>query len=315
VSLRIDFSPDVISDLESCFATEEICHDFLFRLRWPRGFACPRCECVKGWAVRGGLYECGYCKYQVSVTSGTILQNTRVPLKIWFKAIWWLVGQKNAASPMELKRSLGLGSYKTAWTMLERLRQAMTQPDSPNLRGITEVSQIFLPESNGLPNSRETDKGIFVAVVAQIHELDIEQIRMSRLADSSSSAFGAFLKDTVKPGSVIRTNDSENFEGLDQHVYQHERFLESINEYDGAHLLPHVRDVVTLFDRWLAGTSIRNNPHQRFDCYLDEFVFRFNATRAESPFEFFYKILLNVSQTKLASAAQHKIKVNAASGR
>jgi len=314
VSLRIDFSPDVITDLESCFATEEICHDFLFRLRWPRGFTCPRCECVKGWVVRGGLYECGYCKYQVSVTSGTILQNTRVPLKTWFRAIWWLVGQKNAASPMELKRSLDLGSYKTAWTMLERLRQAMAQPDEPSLHGITEVSQIFLPENSSLPYSVDSDNGILLAVAAQVNGQDIEQIRMSRLTDDSSGTIHTFLDDTVKPGSVVRTDRSDDYADLDQNDYAHERFLEDINGHDGARAISSINEVVSLFDRWLTGTSIRNNPHQRFDCYLDEFVFRFNATRSESPYEFFYKILLKVSQTKLAPE-QLKAKVNAASGR
>ena len=86
-------------------------------------------------ASPGGLFECAHCAAQVSVTAGTIFQDTRQPLRLWFRAMWWVSTQKNGASALSLQRILGLGSYKTAWTWLHKLRRAMVRPGRDRLRG------------------------------------------------------------------------------------------------------------------------------------------------------------------------------------
>src|ERR1700719_3464806 len=100
-------------ELEANFATEEACRVYLAQLRWPAGFRCPRCGSEKAWVVRG-LWECGGCGSQTSVTAGTIFQDTRTPLPVWFRAMWWITTQKNGASALGLQRVLGLKSYETA---------------------------------------------------------------------------------------------------------------------------------------------------------------------------------------------------------
>ena len=84
------------------------------QLRWPRDFSCPACGTTKAWATRRGLRMCATCGHQVSVTAGTIFHDTRTPLTLWFRAIWWVVSQKPGASALGLQRGLGLGSYRTA---------------------------------------------------------------------------------------------------------------------------------------------------------------------------------------------------------
>ena len=111
------------------FATEEACLGFLEGLRWPDGFVCPRCA-VAGDAYRASRTRlmCRTCQYQGSVTSGTIFDKTRTPLRVWLAAAWYLTNQKQGVSALGLQRVLGLGSYQTAWTMLHRFRRAMVRP-------------------------------------------------------------------------------------------------------------------------------------------------------------------------------------------
>ena len=98
------------------FVTEEQCRDYLYQLRFPEGFVCPKCQNVKAWPISKTLFECSQCGHQTSVTSGTIFHDTRMPLKTWFTAIWWITTQKNGASAKGLQQVLGLKKYETAWT-------------------------------------------------------------------------------------------------------------------------------------------------------------------------------------------------------
>ena len=140
----MDEFPRNINELEARFSNEEACRGYLFRLRWPDGFRCPRCGGKKAWPFRSVRLECGDCGHQTSVTAGTIFQDTRKPLVLWFRAMWWVTSQKNGASALGLQRVLGLGSYKTAWTWLHKLRRAMVRPGRDRLSGGIEVDETFV---------------------------------------------------------------------------------------------------------------------------------------------------------------------------
>ena len=112
-------------ELEQRFSSDEACRQYLFDLRWPSGFSCPRCGHHEAWHMSRHLYLCASCRFQVSVTAGTIFQDTRKPLTLWFRAIWGVTSQKLGMSALGLKRELGLGSYRTAWTWLHKLRRVM----------------------------------------------------------------------------------------------------------------------------------------------------------------------------------------------
>jgi len=112
--------PRTVMELEERFSTEEACRDYLIRLRWPVGFVCPRCQASGNWTATRGRLICRACRHQASVTAGTILQDTRKPLRMWFRAAWHITSQKNGASAVSLQQELGLGSYITAWTWLHK---------------------------------------------------------------------------------------------------------------------------------------------------------------------------------------------------
>src|SRR4030066_592859 len=105
--------PKTLTEFETRFSTEQDCRDYLFQVRWPNGFICPHCGSKKAWPVGEVLFHCANCDYRVSVIAGTIFQDTHKSLTLWFRAIWWMTGQKNGASALGLKRMLGLGSYRT----------------------------------------------------------------------------------------------------------------------------------------------------------------------------------------------------------
>src|SRR5574337_1758542 len=114
--------PRTLAEFEALFSSEAACRDYLFQLRWPDGFRCPRCAHEKAWPVGRGLFECARCGYQTSVIAGTIFQDTHKSLTLWFRAIWWVTSQKSGASALGLQRVLGLGGYQTAWAWLHKLR-------------------------------------------------------------------------------------------------------------------------------------------------------------------------------------------------
>ena len=99
--------PQNLTEFEARFSSEEACREYLFRLRWPDGFRCPGCRCGKSWPLRKVLLQCAACGRQTSVTAGTIFQDTRSPLPLWFRAMWWVTTQKTGASALGLQRVLG----------------------------------------------------------------------------------------------------------------------------------------------------------------------------------------------------------------
>jgi ribosomal protein L37AE/L43A len=133
--------PRTLAEFEDRFSTEAAYRVYPMALRWPEGFRCPRCGHGRAWATRTGLWQCAGCDYQASVTAGTIFEGTRKPLRMWFRAMWYLTSSKARTSALGLQRILGLGSYQTAWTWLHKLRRAMVRPDRDRLTGRVEVDE------------------------------------------------------------------------------------------------------------------------------------------------------------------------------
>lgn len=131
--------PKTAIEMRDMFPTEEACRTFLIELRWPNGITCPTCSSKKIWEMKSLFYRCVGCKHDFSVTSGTLFANTHKPLRLWFEAIWDVTNQKSGASALGLQRVLGLGSYRTAWYWLHKLRRAMVRPGRDRLSGVVEA--------------------------------------------------------------------------------------------------------------------------------------------------------------------------------
>ena len=144
--------PKTLLELEERFATDEQCRNYLIGLRWPVGFRCPRCAGTKAWPAQRGRLVCTSCRHQTTVTAGTVFQDTRLPLRSWFRAMWQVTSQKHGASALGVQRVLGFGSYQTAWTVLHKLRRAMVRPGRDKLTGRIEVDETHVggPSRKGL---------------------------------------------------------------------------------------------------------------------------------------------------------------------
>ena len=192
--------PRTILGFEQRFATEEACREYLYGLRWPEGFRCPHCGHEKGWLLARGLTECAACAVQTSVTAGTIFQDTHKPLRLWFRAIWYVTSQKTGVSALGLQRVLGLGSYETAWVWLHKLRRAMVRPGRDCLRGVVEVDETYIGGERPGKHGRGAAGKSLVVVAAEEDGAGIGRIRLRRVLSTSAESLCGAVQECVEPG-------------------------------------------------------------------------------------------------------------------
>jgi transposase-like protein len=301
--------PRSLSQFEAWFDTEQACREYLFRLRWPEGFRCPRCEGRHFWPVRSVLMQCQTCGHQTSVTAGTIFQDTRKPLADWFRAMYWLASQKNGASALGLQRVLGLGSYKTAWTWLHKFRRAMVRPGRDRLTGRVEVDETYLGGLEEGVRGRQTERKSLIAIAAQEDGPGIGRIRMKRIPDASADSLMPFVQEAIEPGSIVHTDGWLGYLPVEGKGYVHQvTFLQGKKE-SASQLMPRVHRVASLVKRWILGTHQGAVSHEHLEYYLDEFTFRFNRRRSGNRGKLFYRL---VQQAVIVDPVPYKSMVKCA---
>ena len=262
--------PRTMLDLERRFNTEDACRKYLFALRWPQGWSCPRCGSSRAGAIRRNLWQCHKCRFEASVITGTIFQDSHLPMTTWFRAIWQVTRNKNGISALGLMRALGLGSYKTAWAILHKLRRAMVRPGRDRLAGVVEVDETYWgAEEDGVIGRLTEDKAI-VIVAAQEDGGGVGRVRMRCIPDVTRASLHGFIAESVEPGSTVRTDGLKAYLGLKD--YAHDRKVQG-DPKKSDHLMPKVHLVVSLLKRWLLGTHQGAIGLEHLDYYLDEFTF------------------------------------------
>lgn len=234
-----------------------------------------------------GLWLCGDCRHQASVTAGTIFQDSPLPLTLWFRAMWYLTSQKNGASALGVQRMLGLGSYKTAGALLHKLRRAMVRPGRDRLQGAVEVDEAYWGGEEEGVRGRETEEKALIAVAAEEDGGGIGRVRLRRIAAPDRFSLHGFIAEAIEPGSTVRTDGLNAY--LELKGYRHDRQVQR-HQPEGEHLLPRVQRVISLLKRWLLGTHQGALGHDYLDYYLDEFTFRFNRRKSASRGKLFYRL-------------------------
>lgn len=288
--------PRSMGELQSWFASDADCLDYLTWLRWPDGFVCPACGRGNGWQVADGRFKCAGCGKRTSVTAGTLFDRRRTPLTVWFTACWLFASQKDGISAQSLQRELEIGSYQTAWAMLHRLRRVLVRPGRERLTGTVEVDETYIGGVEpGLPGGRAKGKKILVGVAVEILQpRGYGRCRMTILPDGSAASLRAFITDNVEPGAHVITDGWNAYRGINRLGYAHEPRNQSgarrRGEDPGA-LLPGVHRVAALAKRWLLGTHQGSVTPAHLGDYLGEYVFRFNRRHSRSRGLLFYRVL------------------------
>ena len=288
---RGDFPQDLL-EFERWFKSERDCREYLSRVRWPEGFVCEECGGKQAWRAQRGRYKCQGCRKETTVTAGTLFQDSRKPLHVWFRALWHVTNQKNGTSALGLQRALGLGSYTTAWLWLHKMRRAMVRPGRDRLSGRVEVDETYVGgETPGLRGRSGVGKTL-VAIAVQEKGAGIGRIRMNCVGDASKVSLHGFIQSCVEPGSTVHTDGMDSYKGMVALGYTHQiSVLHGRGASAATELLPRVHLVASLLKRWLLGTHQGAVSSAHLAYYLDEFTFRFNRRTSTSRGLLFYRLV------------------------
>lgn len=281
--------PKTMLELEKQFSTEKECIEYLFKVRWPEGFNCPKCKGAKAWLTNRGLYHCSNCGFQSSVTAGTIFQDTKKPLKLWFRIIWHITSQKYGTNALGTQRVFGLGSYRIVWAWLHKLRCAMVRPGRDRLSGVIDIDETYFGGERTGKRGRGAEGKTLIFVAVESKDSGIGRIRLKQISDASAHSLEPAIKESVEPGSIIHTDGWRGYSRVSQIGYKREVIRDSTET--GVNLLPNVNRVVSLLKRWLMGTYQGRVEHSHLDYYLDEFTFRFNRRTSGSRGKLFYRLI------------------------
>jgi len=271
--------PSTILEFQERFGTEEACRKYLFASRWPEGFVCPRCGGREvGGETRRHLWICVGCGRQTSITAGTVMHKTHLPLRTWFWAAYLVSTFHPGISAKQLQRQLGVGCHETAWAMLHKLRAAMVAPERELLKGEVEIDEFFLGgHEDDLKGGRQHGKKALCGAASEVRGSGSGRLRLQVLANSQAKTLEAFTKSTTAAGSIVHTDGLFSYNGLGAIGYDHRpRKVASVPERD--QLLPRVHRAVSNLKAWMHGTH-RRVSSEHLPVYLDEFVFRHNRRR------------------------------------
>ncbi|HPM87832.1 MAG TPA: IS1595 family transposase [Bacteroidales bacterium] len=279
------------------FKDEDSCRNYLFELKWSEGFHCPKCNNDTYWLTAQNLIHCRLCGHQTSLTAGTIFHGTRKPLILWFHVIWWVVAQKTGVSASNMTNFMGFGTYRTAWTWLQKLRRAMVRPGRDRLSGLVEVDETFIGgvEAGSGNTGRGKKTKSLVVVATECIGKQIGRVRFMCIDEASSKNLIPFIKDNIAQGSTVITDGWPGYKPLQDNTgYKHEVKVVFGSGKEAHELLPHVHMVDSLLKRWLNGThqgKVSPKYSKYLPYYLDEFAFRFNRKMSTFRGKLFYRLM------------------------
>src|ERR1022692_3632248 len=303
-----------LAQFQAEFPNEAACAPLLLDRRWSNGFVCPGCGEQRAAALksRAHTYECLDCGRQTSITAGTAMHRTKLPLTTWFWAAHLMATHSNGMSARQLEDQLGL-TYRTAWLLMQKLRRSMVDPDREPLEGVVEVDQTEIPFRGGdaffdRGNDRGNAGKILVIGAVEVIDRDINQskprrkhakyldtrsgrVRLAMIVDNTAASIEAFVRANVTRGATLLTDGHASYPGLTD--YRHDPRI--VGAMAGHVVLPWIHRAFSLLKRWGLGTY-HGLRRKHVDTYLNEFVFRYNRR--------FYR---HVSfETLLGLAAHHK---------
>ena len=257
--------PKTAMEFEARFATEADCRAYWIEARWGGEPACAACQSTRVWSERGGfLFECAECGHQTSLTSGTLLEKTRKPFKMWFRAVFEISSRKNGISAKELQRIMGFGSYKTAWTWLHKLRAALVRPGREPLGQHVEIDEAFV-------GAKRAGKSLVLVAT----ETD-GRVRMAQAENNDAETLKRFADAEIAPDASVTTDGHAGYSAKSLGERSHDAIVQTKAERAEDDALQRAHWAISLLKRWLFGTHGSAVSFKYLQAYLDEYVFRYN---------------------------------------
>lgn len=280
---------------ELWFSSEERARAYLAAVRFRAGAVCPKCEGPLRGAGRSGRLWCKACRRHLSLTAGTRLQGSKVPVRIWLAACWHLTQTKTGISAVGFASMYGL-PYNSTWLLFHKIRSAMDQAGKDKLSGRIEIDETMIggyaPEIAGLRSRK-----VPVAVAVEFTQTSLGRVRMARLPSTSRTSLAQFVKDHVEPGSILFSDGSQTYRSavLDLHneglEYQLSQLNQTAADLHSKEMMTRVHLVISLYKRQQLGTFQGGTADHNLDPYLSEFVFRFNRRRSRSRGRLFWGLV------------------------
>src|SRR5258708_5505065 len=267
-----------LPELNRLFSTDDDCREILTRLRWPEGVTCPRCQNQNVWWVQSRKqFTCSECSYQFSVTTGTIFNDSHLPLPSWFMAVLLLVEARKGMSANQVKRTLGV-SYKTAWYLCHRIRAAMKEIERPMMDGTVEVDETYIGGKQHTMSKAgygDSNKQIVVGIRQRGGDL-----RFFHAQDVKAGTLAKYVRENVSEDvEVIVTDELNTYPTAFRETPfadRHKTIKHKAKIYvDGEIHTNTVENAFSLLKRGIIGTWHRISP-KHLAAYLDEMTFRFN---------------------------------------
>jgi transposase-like protein len=279
-------SPDTLRDAIIWFSEFEHCRQFMMELRWPDGkVKCPQCGAEKlTWLAKQRVWKCyaGHERPTFSLKTGTIFEDSPIPLEKWLTAAWMLIGCKNGISSYEVHRGLGI-TQKSAWFMLHRIRLAMQEGGFNKLGGEVELDETFIggKARNMHKAKRERvitrrgpqGKEVVFGMVERGGKVIAGHVDSRKKKDLQP-----IIRDRVEAGTAIFSDELKSYDGLESD-YQHAVINHAVEYVNGNVHTNTMENFWSLLKRGLHGTYISVEPFHLFR-YIDEQAFRYNNRKA-----------------------------------
>lgn len=267
------------ADFRAGYGTEEQCGAALFAWRWPDGFVCPACGGRRYCELKArGLFQCASCRHQASLTAGSIFHSSKLPLTVWFQAIYHLTQSKKGVSSLELARRLGV-TQTTAWKLKHKLMQVMLERDAErHLAGRVEIDDSYLGgrRSGGKRGRGAPGKVPLIAAVETTAEGKPVRLKLRRVKGFRKSEITKLAKQSLAPGATVVSDGLSCFTALAAAGCTHQPIRTGSGAQAARH--PSFRWVNTTLGN--LKNSVRGTYHairpKHVPRYLAAFAYRFN---------------------------------------
>jgi transposase-like protein len=273
------------NELFAAFADEDTARRMMESIRWPNGPVCPHCRDtgpfyeIKGKTARKGVRKCQKCRKQFSVMVGTVFERSHIPMNKWLYAIFAMNSSKKGVSANQLHRELGI-TYKSAWFMCHRIREAMTEnPSGGKLGGFGEIVEVDETYVGGKldRNTRARAKNEPKAIVVGLIERD-GKARTFHMPSATQGFLQSLIKLNVEDVTHIMTDSHKSYSRLKHHFAGHEAVDHSKEYVRGIVHTNFAESYFSLFKRGVMG-SFHHISKEHLPRYLREFEFRWNRRK------------------------------------